>query len=50
MIGQASAIVEPISAVIGAILALHIKNILPIIIPIPNGKRKGKYMIDTASK
>ena len=37
MIGQASAIVEPIAAIIGVILAMSIKSILPILLSFASG-------------
>lgn len=37
MIGQFSAIVEPISALIGVILVMHIKNLLPILLSFAAG-------------
>ena len=37
MIGQASAIVEPIAALIGVILAMSIKSILPILLSFASG-------------
>lgn len=37
MIGQASALVEPISAIIGAILVTHIRNIMPFLLAFAAG-------------
>ena len=37
MIGQASALVEPVSAVIGAILVLSIRNVLPFLLAFAAG-------------
>lgn len=37
MIGQASAIVEPVSAVIGTILVMYIRNILPLLLAFAAG-------------
>lgn len=37
MVGMASAIVEPISAIIGVILVTHIRNILPLLLSFAAG-------------
>ena len=44
MIGQASALVEPISAVIGAILVIYIRSIMPFLLAFAAGA-----MIDIVS-
>ena len=37
MIGQASALVEPISAIIGAILVIYIRSMLPLLLAFAAG-------------